>query len=394
MQAAGNVGYPAGPRSSARAPGPAGGQAGAPAGGQAAAPAGGQAAAPADDSRVVVGLDNGGTSNNATVMELTGRFAVDTLVEVPSRVHEGPVVATTALVEAFDRVLEVTGTPREAVVAVGFDTPGPASAEGVISSRGSTNFSEPAWRSFDFRTALEERLGLPVVYSNDGNAAALYAHSEQFGPDAGQRSSVSAIIGTGFGGGLIESGRIVAGAVGMAGELGHVHIPLQGLLVDDQPLPACNCGFVGDAESVASLTAITKNLLPFWLTRYPEHPLASVSPLAAAARQVRAYGERGDEMARAIFTQQAMAIGRLFTIAANFTDPHAYFLGGGVVEAEAEFSSWFLDEVRRYTLLRAEQAGALFAVVPHRDMAGARGSALAAATAVAAGTVRSPGSTS
>ena len=78
--------------------------------------------------------------------------------------------------------------------------------------------------------ALEARLGIPVVYSNDGNAAALYAHYAYFGENALRRSSVSAIVGTGLGGGVIESGAVVRGAAGMAGELGHVHIPMDGLL--------------------------------------------------------------------------------------------------------------------------------------------------------------------
>src|SRR6185437_16009584 len=97
---------------------------------------------------------------------------------------------------------------------------------------------------------------VPAVYNNDGNAAALYAHYAFFGDAAADNSSVSAIVGTGLGGGVIEAGRVVSGAAGMAGELGHVHIPMQGLLADDQPMPVCNCGFIGDAESVASLTAI------------------------------------------------------------------------------------------------------------------------------------------
>ena len=54
-----------------------------------------------------------------------------------------------------------------------------ASADGVISSRGAISFSEPEWRGFDIRRALEIRLGLPVLYNNDANAAALYAHYSQ-----------------------------------------------------------------------------------------------------------------------------------------------------------------------------------------------------------------------
>jgi predicted NBD/HSP70 family sugar kinase len=331
---------------------------------------------------VAVGLDNGGTSNNATVVDAAGRFLIDRLHETPSRVREGPEVAVDALVGAFEHVLRAVGVDRSDVRVVGLDTPGPASAEGVISSGGSTNFSHPAWRGFDVRTALEVALGVPVVYNNDANAAALYAHMAHFGGDADERSSISVIVGTGLGGGVIESGRIVRGVAGMAGELGHVHIPLHGLLEVGQPLPDCNCGFVGDAESVASLTGIEKNLLPYWLTRYPDHELAGVEPPDKAARLVRSFGERRDPMALEIFEQQAMALGRLFTIAANYSDPHAYFLGGGVVEATPEFRTWFVGRVRQHLLLRDEQARvAEFALVPDLDMAGARGSALAALAA-------------
>jgi glucokinase len=78
-----------------------------------------------------------------------------------------------------------------------------------------------------------------------------------------------------------------------------------------------------------------------------------------------------------------MAIGRLLTIAANFTDPHVYLLGGGVVEAAPHFRDWFLDRVREHTTLREEQErAARIALVPDLDMAGARGSAIAASAAV------------
>lgn len=326
----------------------------------------------------VVGLDNGGTANKFTVMDRDGNFLIDRLVELPSRVTEGPAAAISALRDAFEAAIELAGILTGEVLGVGFDTPGPATADGVISSRGGTNFGHDDWKGYDFRTALEDELGLPVVYNNDANAAALYAHYEHFGAISGQRSSISVIVGTGLGGGVIEGGTIIKGAAGMAGELGHVHIPMNGLLRDGQPMPTCNCGFVGDAESVASLTGIYNNLLPYWLTQYPDHELASVEPLDAA-KQVRGFAERGDEMALHIFEQQAMALGRLFTIGANFTDPDVYLLGGGVIEAEPSFRDWFLERVEEHTVLRDEQrAVASFALVADLDMAGARGSAIAA----------------
>ena len=328
---------------------------------------------------VVAGIDNGGTSNNATILDPSRGFLVDRLVETPSLVTEGPEVAVDAMAEALDNVLALTGTPPAAVRGVGLDTPGPASADGVISSKGATNFAQPAWRGFDVRGALEARLGLPVIYNNDANAAALYAHHVRFGDKAAGHSSISAIVGTGLGGGVIESGRVVKGAAGMAGELGHVQIPMHGLLAEGQPLPTCNCGFVGDAESIASLTGIEKNLLPYWLTRFENHELSRVGSRKQAAKMVRALGEREDPLALRIFEQQAMAIGRLFTIAANYSDPDTYFLGGGVVETTPKFRQWFLAKVREHTALREEQARvATLALVPDLDMAGARGAAIAA----------------
>jgi len=327
---------------------------------------------------VVVGLDNGGTANNGTILDSRGRFLLAEMAEVPSNVREGPDRAIQALVDSVEQVLTLTGVPIASVRAIGLDTPGPASGEGVISSKGATNFGHAGWRGFDIRGALAERIGLPVIYNNDGNSAALYAHHARFGAESGQRSSVAAIVGTGLGGGIVVGGQVVKGAAGMAGELGHVPIPLDGLLDAGQPMPACNCGQSGDAESVASLTGIQNNLLPYWLTRYEGHELAGV-PIGQAAKLIRKYAENGDEMALAIFRQQAMAIGRLYTIAANFFDPDAYFLGGGVVEAAPHFRDWFFAEVRASTVLREEQAQAAeITLVPDLDMAGARGSAVAA----------------
>jgi glucokinase len=327
---------------------------------------------------VVLGLDNGGTTNNGTILDSSGQFLLDQMAEVPSNVREGPDKAIESLVDSVEQVLGLTGVGMTSVRAIGLDTPGPASADGIISSKGATNFGDAGWRGFDIRSALAERLGLPVIYNNDGNAAALYAHHVRFAAESAQHSSVSAIVGTGLGGGLVEAGRVIKGAAGMAGELGHVPIPLDGLLAPGQPMPWCNCGQRGDAESVASLTGIQNNLLPYWLTRYQGHELGGV-PASQAAKLVRRYGEQGDELALAIFRQQAMALGRLFTIAANFFDPGAYFLGGGVVEAAPRFRDWFLAEVRGHTVLREEQAKAAeISLVPDLDMAGARGSAIAA----------------
>jgi predicted NBD/HSP70 family sugar kinase len=86
-----------------------------------------------------------------------------------------------------------------------------------------------------------------------------------------------------------------------------------------------------------------------------------------------------DPLALEVFDQQAMALGRLFTIAGNFVDPSAYFVGGGVVEASRRFREWFFARVCENTSLRREQLEmSTFALIPDLDMAGARGAAIAA----------------
>ena len=79
---------------------------------------------------VVVGVDNGGTTNNGTILDSDGRFLLDRMAEVSSDVREGPDKAIQSLVDSVEQVLGLTGVPMTAVRAVGLDTPGPESGHG------------------------------------------------------------------------------------------------------------------------------------------------------------------------------------------------------------------------------------------------------------------------
>src|SRR5260221_12859871 len=125
---------------------------------------------------VVVGVDNGGTTNNATVLDSEGRFLVDRMAESPSYVRDGPEKAVEALARSLEQVLELAGTPQARVRAVGLDTPAPVNADGAIAAQGATNFGNPDWCGFDVRRALAVRPGAPVVPHNDANSPAAYAH--------------------------------------------------------------------------------------------------------------------------------------------------------------------------------------------------------------------------
>jgi hypothetical protein len=82
---------------------------------------------------------------DATVVDESGVFLVDRMVETPSCVTDGPEAAVAAIGAVMLLALDIAGARREMVRAAGLDTPGPATADGVISVRGATNFAGPAW---------------------------------------------------------------------------------------------------------------------------------------------------------------------------------------------------------------------------------------------------------
>jgi len=97
------------------------------------------------------------------------------------------------------------------------------------------------------RAVIDEarKLGKPVSYLNDANAAALWGHYAIFGSNS-RETSISSVIGTGNGGGVILEGNVVKGKNGFGGELGHVLIPYQSIAGTGGIKPECNCGRTGD----------------------------------------------------------------------------------------------------------------------------------------------------
>jgi len=177
---------------------------------------------------VVAGVDLGGTAINYTLVNREEQFLIEGLCEHPALSRQGPDVCLSQIEDGLKIAIERAGVRPADVVVIGLDTPGPASAAGVLSARGSTNFVHPEWAGFDIREGLAKRLGKPVTYLNDGNAGALWGHFTIFGAST-KETSVSVVIGTGLGGGVIIDSNVVKGKMGFGGELGHVLIPYQSI---------------------------------------------------------------------------------------------------------------------------------------------------------------------
>ena len=327
--------------------------------------------------QVVAGVDLGGTAINYTLLNQQEKFLIEGLFEHPALAKQGPEVCLQQIADGLEIAADKAGSPLEDLVAVGLDTPGPASATGRLSARGSTNFVHRNWAGFDIREGLAHKLGKPVTYLNDANAAALWGHYAIFGSNS-RETSISIIIGTGNGGGVILDGSVVKGKNGFGGELGHVLIPYQSIAGTRGIKPECNCGRTGDLESLCSLTAIEKNILPYFLPRYPGHELSKID-LHQAAKLVRGLAEKGDPLCKEVFRVQAHALGLFFDEMVNTFDPDAFIVGGGALETSKQFQGWFIEQIRAtMPTQREEQAGIPIYVMPNGDTAGARGAAIEA----------------
>ncbi len=325
----------------------------------------------------VAGVDLGGTAVNYTLLDQDGRFLIEGLCEHPSLSKQGPDICLQQIADGLKFAIERAGVAMVDVVAVGLDTPGPASAAGRLSARGSTNFVHAQWSGYDIREGLARKLGKPVCYLNDANAAALWGHYAIFGPNS-RETSISIIIGTGNGGGIILDGNVVKGKNGFGGELGHVLIPYHSIAGIDGMVPLCNCGRTGDLESLCSLTAIERNILPYLLPRYPGHELGK-HDMHQSAKLVRGMANKGDALSKEVFRVQAHALGLFWDEMINTFDPDAFIVGGGALEASQNFQRWFLDEIRvGMPAQREEQARIPIHVIPNGDTAGARGAAIEA----------------
>lgn len=326
---------------------------------------------------VVAGVDLGGTAVNYTLIDQNEKFLIDGLCEHPALSKQGPDVCLQQIADGLAVAAGRAGVSLSSIVAIGLDTPGPASASGQLSARGSTNFVHPKWAGFDIRDGLAKKLGKPVCYLNDANAAALWGHYAIFGANS-KHTSISIVIGTGNGGGIILDGNVVKGKNGFGGELGHVLIPYQSISGTSGINPLCNCGRVGDLESLCSLTAIERNILPYLLPRNSGHELAKLD-LHQAAKLVRGMADKGDALSKEVFRIQAHALGLFYDEMINTFDPDALIVGGGAIEASPEFQKWFVQEIRAgMPTQREEQAGIPIHIMPNGDTAGARGAAIEA----------------
>jgi glucokinase len=176
------------------------------------------------------------------------------------------------------------------------------------------------------RDLLAERLGLPVVVDNDATAALVAEW--RYGAARGARNAIMLTIGTGVGGGMLVDGRVVRGATGAAGELGHIVI--------DESGPPCpgNCPSHGCLEAFVSGPALAIE----GRARAEAEPASGLGRALAAGREITGplvteLAHDGDEAARAAVATLGRNLGIGMTGLINVFNPEFVVVGGGLVAA-------------------------------------------------------------
>jgi glucokinase len=190
----------------------------------------------------VLALDVGGTKLAGAVVSDDGAVVVEDRRPTAGADGEALFGAVTELLEGVLRAAGERGIDRSSVVALGAGCGGPMTTGGDQVSP----LNIPQWRGFPLRSRLAEWSGLPTAVDNDAKALAL--GEGWVGAAKGERDYLAMVVSTGVGGGIVLDGRLLDGADGNAGHIGHVIV---------EPLGrACVCGARGCLEAQASGTAI------------------------------------------------------------------------------------------------------------------------------------------
>ena len=176
-------------------------------------------------SQYVFGVDIGGTTVKLGYFDAEGN--VLDKWEIPTRKEDNGSNILPDIAASIEKKIKDAGIDRKDVAGVGVGAPGPVDSEGVIYKAANLG-----WGVFSIKETLENILKLPVMAGNDANVAAL---GEMWkGGGQGYKDLVVVTLGTGVGGGIIVNGKMLTGANGAGGEIGHIH-------VEDAEQATCGC---------------------------------------------------------------------------------------------------------------------------------------------------------
>ena len=271
----------------------------------------------------VLALDLGGTRTRAAVVATDGALLSRSEAATPGL--EGPeAVLRTAIAHLRAAADGVDGDTRRAIRGVGMSTPGPVDpARGVILDPPNVG---PGFRDVAIAERVTAEFGLTAVLERDTHVAALAEGT--FGAARGVAHYLYITVSTGLGGAIVAGGRLYGGADGVAGEIGHLPVAMDG--------PPCGCGGRGHLEAFSSGSGIARRAQAAIASgAAPElESLAAHFELAPFdARPVFEAADAGVAAARAIVGQAIDAFAAVSIGLVNVFNPEFIVVGGGLADA-------------------------------------------------------------
>ncbi len=265
-------------------------------------------------AKKLFGIDIGGTTVKMGLFDESGTLLAQQ--EIPTRTQDGGEHILPDIADAMDKMAADRGIAREDILGAGVGVPGAVDGDNVVLQ--AVNLG---WKNLEGGRILSERTGFPVAFGNDANVAALGEAWQ--GGGRGFRNLLLVTLGTGVGGGILIDGRILTGATGAGGEIGHLH------LVDGETEP-CGCGQYGCFEEYASATGAV---------RVARRLLAETDEDSAlrgrdfTCRDIFEAAAAGDALAKRATERYGEYLGKGLAICASVLNPEAIVLGGGVTKA-------------------------------------------------------------
>jgi glucokinase len=312
-------------------------------------------------SQLYVGLDVGGSSMKAGVVDDAGRPLC--AVSLPTEAHRGQEFGLARMCEAIREAVRAAGLRLDHVAAIGVATPGTMDIPaGLILDPPNLK----PWRNVPVRRHIEDAFGLPTAFQNDANAAALGEHWA--GAGKGVHSMVLFTLGTGVGGGIVIGDRVVEGEHSHGAELGHMRIETT------NPRP-CGCGLRGCLEAYASATAVVARAREAMANDGGRSSLHARGDLTA--KDIFDAAAEGDSLADTVVEETAFYLGVGATNAMHVINPDVVVFGGGMIAAGESF----LERIRRHARELAFPVPAARTLIRYAELGGDAGFIGAAACA-------------
>jgi glucokinase len=265
----------------------------------------------------ILTVDLGGTLIRTARMNPAGKISA--CVREPIHAERGRDVTLPHVIDAIHRVAPTDGSRLK---AIGISAPGPVDPwQGRVINL--TNI--PGWQNLPLVDILSSEFDCPVWLGNDGNVAALA--EQRFGAAQGVKDIIYMTISTGIGGGIIIDDRLLLGARGLAAEVGHITIEVNG--------PRCPCGNIGCLEVLANGAAIARYAREA-IQRGQKTAIADLAQgvlSRVTARLVNDAAQQGDPVAIELYRRAGFYVGVGIVNLMHVFNPAMFVIGGGVTHA-------------------------------------------------------------